>query len=1097
MADNIIIKITTEADLTAAQKQLNDMESAAYDLTKQMTDLKKAEAEEVKELEARKKAAKTALDAVKEYVAALEAQKKATDSDRQSLANAEKRLEDLNKELDNARTKYKNLTLAKKDEIKANKQSITEYNKQIKSYKQLQGEGGRMVLQLRAMREELQRMEDAGQFGTEAFNELAIAAAKLEDQIGDTQARIRVLSSDTLGLDTAMGVSDGLAGAFYVATSAAEVFGSDMEGLQQAFYKVQAAMSTLSGVQQVANALNKDSVAMVVLGTSMEKVRQKALQKSAAFERLMNIQKVAGVAADGAKTASTSLLTKAQWKLNAAMAANPLGVIIALIMAAVAAVAAFTVGIVKLAQAFSVAGKAQRNYNKLLKEFDKLARQSALNQAVVAQAIVNRSREVEEAYRGEINAAKARNASELELLEIEKRYADERASIYDERVPDALAEQTRKIALAQQMLTQAQTEYNNTPDNTRRKEKAYDRLQEAITRVADEQNRYYELEQQQTDATQAAFDAELALIQKRVELGEQLTQSQINLMQEGQEKELAQIRLNYRQKLEEINGLSEEEGALRESIIAEQAKEEAAVRRKYALEAAKVEIQEKKNLLKEMEQLGGTEQDYTKQLELRKEIAREEADYQIAELDRAAIGEKAYAAEVKKIRLELKDTLKQIDEQEFQRIQEQQEKLMELELKKAEAESRGLSSTDVINKQKAVWEKYYATREKQIRDTAHREIEAIKQSTRSEEEKAAEIALINQTLNDNLENNARERAAKMIAIDEIYISELQRAADKAGRDVDSGKAEGGKLNALKARLDAEKELYSAQQSQLDAQYEAGLITYQEYKDQEWEITKATADAEAQYVADKMQTIADGFSTALGYMQEISDMVFDALASNVQAQMDALDEMYTTDAEEAKESANKRYISEKELADKKAKLEMKAAKYAKAQALINAAINTASAIVTTLAQLGATPWGIAASVIAGAMGAAQIGIIASKPLAQYEKGRKGGKGEYALVGEKGPEIMYIPPGASIVPNHFLGEPAAWEKFGVPALPNDTLSAAMMLQAMNIDYDRLGKAVAANIPKQQAVSVNVDRSGVTIDTNGNRRTYLNHKYTGAWS
>jgi hypothetical protein len=94
-------------------------------------------------------------------------------------------------------------------------------------------------------------------------------------------------------------------------------------------------------------------------------------------------------------------------------------------------------------------------------------------------------------------------------------------------------------------------------------------------------------------------------------------------------------------------------------------------------------------------------------------------------------------------------------------------------------------------------------------------------------------------------------------------------------------------------------------------------------------------------------------------------------------------------------------------------------------------------------------------------------------------------------------MYIPPGASIVPNHFLGEPAAWEKFGVPALPNDTLSAAMMLQAMNIDYDRLGKAVAANIPKQQAVSVNVDRSGVTIDTNGNRRTYLNHKYTGAWS
>ena len=126
----------------------------------------------------------------------------------------------------------------------------------------------------------------------------------------------------------------------------------------------------------------------------------------------------------------------------------------------------------------------------------------------------------------------------------------------------------------------------------------------------------------------------------------------------------------------------------------------------------------------------------------------------------------------------------------------------------------------------------------------------------------------------------------------------------------------------------------------------------------------------------------------------------------------------------------------------------------------------------------------------------MAIIASKPLAQYAKGRKGGKGEYALVGEKGPEVMYVPEGASIVPNHYLGDMDAWSKFGVPALPNDMMSAAM-LQQINIDYDRLGKAVAANIPQQKAVSVNVDRNGVTISDNGNRRTYLNHKYAGSWS
>ena len=184
--------------------------------------------------------------------------------------------------------------------------------------------------------------------------------------------------------------------------------------------------------------------------------------------------------------------------------------------------------------------------------------------------------------------------------------------------------------------------------------------------------------------------------------------------------------------------------------------------------------------------------------------------------------------------------------------------------------------------------------------------------------------------------------------------------------------------------------------------------------------------------------------------------------------------------------------------------MKQAKYAKTQALINAGINTAQAIVTTLAQLGATPWGIAASIIAGAMGAAQMAIIASKPLAQYEQGRKGGPGEYALVGEKGPEIMYIPRGASIVPNDKIETPSAWARYGVPELPHanpETLhyAAEQTAVGLSIDYDRLGASVAAALPKQRSnnVTVNVDRSGITVSDSLSTRHYLNQKYTGTWN
>jgi hypothetical protein len=182
--------------------------------------------------------------------------------------------------------------------------------------------------------------------------------------------------------------------------------------------------------------------------------------------------------------------------------------------------------------------------------------------------------------------------------------------------------------------------------------------------------------------------------------------------------------------------------------------------------------------------------------------------------------------------------------------------------------------------------------------------------------------------------------------------------------------------------------------------------------------------------------------------------------------------------------------------------MKQAKYAKAQALTNIGIQTALAIMTTLAQLGATPWGIASAAIAGAMGAAQFAIAAAKPLSQYEKGRKGGPGEYALVGEKGPEIMYIPRGASIVPNDKIATPAAWAQFGVPELPHanqDTLRYASEQTAVgfSIDYDRLGAAVAAAMPKQRNVTVNVDRSGVHVSDGRNNHTYLNAKYNGSWN
>lgn len=1071
MADNnIIIRITSEADLDSAQKQLQELTNRAKEQEKALTDLKETEKEDAQ--------------SIKELYLAREKQSKA---------------------LKKNKDYYQELRDQKKADIAETKKSIRELENQVKAYKTLNGQSGRMVMQLRAMREQLQRMEEAGEFGTKAFVDLSIAAGQLEDQIGDTQQRIRVLASDTKNIDAIMGLGDGLAGTFYIATSAAELFGDDMEGLQNAFYKVQAAMSVVSGTQQVFNALNKDSAAMVVLNTALMQLLSKAKTKNAAATGTDAAASVADTAAKGAQAAATTSATTAQVALNAAMKANPIGVILGIVIAAAAAVVALGIGIAKLVHHFSDAGKAERDYAKASQELEQIQSANAIGASKRAYERQQQIKATDDAEQQALTNAQNRNASEIELAQIKSNYAKKRADEAQKYSNDELTRNNKEVAKLQEMAAAKQREVNAYRDGSKKKKKAQEELNEVQQQYYDALQKSQDLEQENADAQKAAADAAQALKDARAQMLQQAQQANIDLMKEGAAKEIAQINLNYKEQLKTVQGNSAEETKLRKALLAKQAQEIAAVRKKYAQQEQQIAIQEQKNLLTAMSQSSGTEADYAEEIAITKQIAEAEAQARIDALDKENMSEREYAAQVEAIRLDLANTLRDIDEQEVQRTTENAKRRTEIEVQAAEARKNALTGAEDMDEQKAIVADYYATLQKQIEENAEAERQAVERSTDTAEVKAEKIEQINAQMNADIAANNRDAAQAQIDIDNQYLAELERKATQAADAVNNAQG-GDKLQALKANLDAQTKLYNAQLNSLNAQYAAGLISYQDYKQQEFEITKEIADAEAQYQADKMQTITDGFQTALDYMQQVSDLAFEALGNNVQAELDALEEGYTTDAEEAKKNANKKYISEKEYEEKKAALEKKQAKYAKAQALINAGINTAMAITSILA-MPFVPMAlkIAQIAIASAMGAAQIGIIAAKPLAQYAKGRKGGQGEYALVGEKGAEIMYVPQGASIIPHNKIDQPEAWGAYGVPqlAIPasaniNPTLldQAVAASQWQPIDYDRLGQAVAKAMPKQRAVNVNVDRHGVTVQSGNDTRTYLNTKYQAQW-
>lgn len=1074
--NNIIIKITSEADLDSAQQQIKELTDRAREqeqAIKSLSDMEREDAESIKKLGLSQEKLSAALKKNKKY--------------------------------------YEDLKNQKKADSQETKKSIKELENQVKAYKTLNGQSGRMVTQLRAMREQLMRMEEAGEFGTQAFIDLSIAAGQLEDQIGDTQQRIRVLASDTKEIDAVMGLGDGLAGAFYIATSGAELLGGDMEELQNAFYKVQAAMSMVSGVQQVFNALNKDSAAMVVLNTALTKLLSKSKKDNAVATAKDAATSAADTAAKGAQAAATTTATVAQKGLNAAMKANPIGVVIALVLAAIAAVAALGVGIYKLVHYFSDAGEAEREYAAASKELEKVQAQNAVGAAKRAYERQQQIQALDNAEQDALDKATERNASELEMAQIKANYAKKRAEQSKKYTDDEIARNQREVAQLQRMVSAKQKEVNAYKNGSDDKKKAQEELNEVSQQYYDALQKTRDLEQSNIEAQRAAADAARELQQQREQLQQQIQQANIDLMKEGAAKEIAQIKLNYQDQLKAIQGSSDEEVALRKKILAKQAKEIADVRKKYALQEQQTAIQEQKNLLKIMSQSGGTEEDYAEEIEMTKKIAEAEAQARIDALDKSAMSERAYKAEVESIRLELADTLRSIDEEEVQRISENAARKTEIALQEAEARKNALTGAESMDEQKAVVQDYYDTLSRQIEENAQREKQAVERSTDTAEVKAEKIKQIDNQMHADIEANTKSANQELIDIDTQYIAQLERNAADAADAVSKAQI-GGKIDALTANLDAQLELQKANLERIEELYANHLITYQEFQQQKWEITKEMGETEANFQTERMQQITEGFSTAVDYMQQAADVVFGAISDNIQQQMDDLDNLYTTDAEEAKKDADKKYISEKELAQKKLELKRKQAAADKASAAFSIAINTAMAIMRIWADVPKVDFGastIALTAVAAAIGAAQLAMALAKPLPAYAKGRKAtttADGEYALVGEKGAEIMFVPKGAGIIPHNKISNPDTWGEFNVPTIQvpdqpkvdSELMSKLQFATMMAIDYNRLGKAVADNvkIPKQTSVSVNVDRNGVTMSDGIDTHRYLNKKYAATW-
>ena len=205
--------------------------------------------------------------------------------------------------------------------------------------------------ELRQMQQELANMEAAGLRGSDAYNELAEKAGKLQDNITDARNEIKRYASDTRLLDDTVDIVTSASAAWQVYQGAVNAFGIESKEAMEA-------MAKLQGIIAITNGLQKLNTQFTNNATATYKVYHAVL-------RLIGLEEKANAVQTAAATTATEANTVAVEANAAAQTANTIATNGATVATKAFRTALITTGI----GAFVVAVGALIAYWDDLKEF--------------------------------------------------------------------------------------------------------------------------------------------------------------------------------------------------------------------------------------------------------------------------------------------------------------------------------------------------------------------------------------------------------------------------------------------------------------------------------------------------------------------------------------------------------------------------------------------------------------------------------------------------------------------------------------------------------------------------------------------------------
>lgn len=180
---------------------------------------------------------------------------------------------------------------------------------------------------LKNLTEQIAEVKLNGEQWAGQLDSLVNEAGRVRDAMGDAGQEIKNAASDTRVFDNLLGSVQAVAGGFALVQGTAAIFGDESKELQQTLLKVNAAMSILQGLQTIQNALQKEGAISQLIANRQRLITNAQI---AIENGLQSTSVVVRLAAAGA-----------QRVLNAAMAANPIGILVVAIAGLVTLLATY------------------------------------------------------------------------------------------------------------------------------------------------------------------------------------------------------------------------------------------------------------------------------------------------------------------------------------------------------------------------------------------------------------------------------------------------------------------------------------------------------------------------------------------------------------------------------------------------------------------------------------------------------------------------------------------------------------------------------------------------------------------------------------